>query len=211
MVPAGNEDVRSTAHLIASLRHVLHSELPIQIAYAGDHHLSPGNRSILRQAVRHGAESLDFLDLLGVFDDATLRLGDSKSAIKKFAVLASKFENVLLAEPETVFLQRPEVLFQQPLFTESGAFFFQGRHSLGQRVPLEQHRWWRIQITQANSASTASSEQEQDFILHGKSGVLLVNKSRVDVWMGLLHNCWQNTYDVRHEAATNLISAEPES
>lgn len=42
-----------------------------------------------------------------VFDDTTLKLKDGGWAIKLFAVLASRFEEVILLEADAIFTQRP--------------------------------------------------------------------------------------------------------
>lgn len=160
VIPTGNEDVRFAAHLIISLRDVLKSELPIQIAYAGDGHLSPESRQLLGKVTARGTQGLDFLDLLSIFDDSALRLQESKNAVRSFAVLASKFEKVILVDPDTVFLQKPEVLFEQPALHKSRAVLFRDQR-YPQRISAEYHQSWSAQVTHANSASNTSQNSAQ--------------------------------------------------
>lgn len=100
VIPVGVGQVRYAAHLIGNLRDVLGSQLPIQIAYAGGGDLPAKYRNALVSL----GENIETMDVFDVFDDTTLMLRESGWAIKPFAVLASKFEQVILMDADAVFM-----------------------------------------------------------------------------------------------------------
>ncbi len=124
VIPVGVGQVRYAAHLIGNLRHILGSQLPIQIVYAGEEDLPAKYRDVL---VSLGT-NIETMDILQVFDDTTLRLRESGWAIKPFAVLATKFEQVILMDADAVFMQKPEVILDEHSgYLSTGALFFHDR------------------------------------------------------------------------------------
>ena len=210
VIPTGDKTVRFAAHLIESLHSVLGSSLPIQIAYAGDADLSPKSRD--RLAKLGGAGSVEFLDITTVFIDSSLRFNEASGgwALKPFAALASRFEKVILLDADSVFFQKPEVLLQQSGFLKSGAFLFHDR-LLWQHGFPERHAWWREQIRRPSATLNKSRVWKEDFAEEGDSGVVVVDKSQVNVLIGLLHICWQNMYDVREEITYKMTYGDKES
>lgn len=210
VIPAGNNNVRFAAHLISSLRNVLNSELPIQIVYAGDGDLSAANRHFLSELVASSGQALDFLNILTVFDDSTLKLREGGWAIKPFAVLGSRFEKVILLDSDAVFLQKPEALLDHPGFQRSGALLFRDR-LLWQHAFSDRHQWWHSQIKRPSGELNTSLVWTQEYAEEGDSGVVVVDKSRTDVFMGLLHICWQNSNDVREEITYKITYGDKET
>lgn len=214
IIPTGDRNIRYAAHLVAQLRSVLGSSLPIQIVYAGDADLSPANRAQLA-AVPHGAgPALDFLDIYTVFDDSTLLFTSSASggwAVKAFAALGTSFEKVLVLDADAVFLQPPEVLLSHPSFTRSGALLFHDR-LLWQHAFPDRHAWWREEIRRPSPTLLSSSLAfTQDYGEECDSGVVALDKSRADVLFGLLHTCWQNTFDVRDDCTYAITYGDKET
>lgn len=225
VIPVGNHNVRYAAHLIRSLRNVLKSTLPIQIVYAGDDDLSAANRDFLAglpsdsfRTVRSITKStpndgtLEFIDILTIFDDSALKLKTGGWAIKPFAALGSTFEKVILLDADAVFVQKPEVLFEHPAFQRSGAFLFRDR-LLWQHAFQDRHTWWKTQIKRPSATLDSSLVWTQDYAEEGDSGVVVVDKSRTDagILVGLLHICWQNSYAVREEVTYKITYGDKES
>jgi hypothetical protein len=211
VIPTGDASVRFAAHLVGSLRAVLGSSLPIQIAYAGDGDLSPANRASLARLIETGPP-LEFVDITAVFEDSTLRFGERSGgwATKAFAALGSHFEKVILLDADAVFLQAPEALLRQPAFERTGAYLFHDR-LLWRHAFADRHAWWRDQIRRPSPALDKSLVWTQDYAEEGDSGVVVLDKGRVDVLMGLLHVCWQNTYAVREEVTYKITYGDKES
>ena len=210
VIPAGNNNVRFAGHLISSLRNVLDSRLPIQIVYAGDEDLSAPNRIFLAELVASTGQALDFLDILTVFDDSTLKLREGGWAIKPFAVLGSRFERVILLDSDAVFLQKPEALLDHTGFQHTGALLFRDR-LLWQHAFSDRHQWWHGQIKRPSGELNTSLVWTQEYAEEGDSGVVVVDKSRTDVFMGLLHVCWQNSYEVREEITYQITYGDKET
>lgn len=206
VIPTGKGTLRYAAHLIGSLKEILHSELPIQIVYAGDKDLPPHDRE--RMQSRFG--DVQFLDILTVVDDKTLKLAEGGWAIKAFAALYAPFEEVLLLDADCVFVQTPETLFLDPSYTSTGVLLFHDR-LLWQHAYPERHEWWRSQIHEPSVVLNKSLVWTEDYAEEGDSGVVVINRSRLDVLMSLLHVAWQNTYDVREEVTYKLTYGDKES
>ncbi|KAL6921470.1 hypothetical protein ACHAPO_004831 [Fusarium lateritium] len=207
-VGGGDESVRFASHLIVSLRQVLHSKLPIQIAYAGDEDLSPRDR--VRIQSLKGATDMEFLNVLSVFDDTTLKLQGSGWAIKPFALLASKFEQAILIDADAVFLQKPENLFNQEPYVNKGAYLFHDRLLWRFQFP-ERHTWWKDQIKEPSAELKKSQVWLERYSEECDSGVVVVDKSKISIFTGLLHVAWQNSLAVREEVTYKLGHGDKES
>ncbi|KAF5679831.1 alpha mannosyltransferase mnt3 [Fusarium heterosporum] len=207
-VGGGEDSVRFASHLIVSLRQVLKSKLPIQIAYAGDGDLPEESRKRI-QALK-GANDIEFLDVWSVFDDSTLKLNDGGWAIKVFALLASKFEQAILLDADAVFMQEPEQLFSQKPYVDKGAYLFHDR-LLWQYLFQGRHKWWADQIKDPSAEMEKSRVWMEEYAEECDSGVVVVDKSRISILVGLLHVAWQNTYDVRKEVTYRMGHGDKES
>lgn len=219
VIPVGNKNIRYAGHLLVSLLRVVGTELPIQIVYAGDDDLSRENRDFLATlagAAGHARQSsstssaLEFINILTIFDDSTLRLQEGGWAIKPFAVLGSSFEKVILMDADAVFLKSPDILLQQDAFHRSGALLFRDR-LLWQHSYQERHEWYHSQIKRPSATLLTSKVWTEEYAEEADSGVVVVDKSRTDVFMALLHICWQNSYDVREEVTYKLTYGDKET
>ncbi|KAJ3471766.1 hypothetical protein MRS44_001865 [Fusarium solani] len=182
VIPTGENTLRFACHLVASLSRVHKTALPIQIVYAGDDDLSPAGRKKIQEAA--GGLDVDMLDILTVFDDKMLKLAEGGWAIKPFAALASHFEKVILLDADAVFLQDPEQLLRQDRFQETGVLLFMTGCFGRECLPI---------------ATT------------GDSGIVVVDKTRLDVLIGLLHVGWQNSETVRNEVTYKITYGDKES
>ena len=209
VIPTSDKTLRYAAHLIGSLRSVLNSTLPIEVVYAGDDDLSPTNRNHLSSLAASGP-TITFLDILTIFDDTTLQLQTGGWAIKAFAALGSRFEKVILADADAVFLQPPEVLLHQEAFIHKGALLFHDR-LLWKHAFEGRHEWWRDQIRRPSDEMNASLVWTEDYAEEADSGLVVLDKSRHDTFMGLLHICWQNSYEVREETTYKITYGDKES
>lgn len=209
VVSAGGSDlqIRFAGHLISTVREVFGCSLPIEVAYAGDADLPKHRRDALLSLDK--TNNTSFLDVWSVFDDATLHLGKGW-AIKAFAALASRFEHVIVLDADAVFLQSPEVLFQQRAYVDNGAYLFHDR-LLWQHSFQDRHDWWKDQIKEPSPAMNKSLVWTQDYAEECDSGVVVLDKSRTEVLVGLLHIAWQNTYDVRQEVSYKITYGDKET
>ncbi|CZR57047.1 related to MNT3-alpha-1,3-mannosyltransferases responsible for adding the terminal mannose resi [Phialocephala subalpina] len=207
VIPVRPNNFRFSVHLILNLNSVLKSRLPIQIVYAGDDGLPSHRRRRLLEIDR----DIEFLDILTIFDNNIMGL-EGEWAIKPFAALASTFESVILIDADAVFLQKPEVLFEHTGFKETGAKFFHDR-LLFQHSYQGRHKWWKEQLGKQvpSEMLMKSLVWNEDYAEEADSGVVVLDKSRLPTFMGLLHVCWQNTKAVRESVTYKITYGDKES
>jgi alpha 1,3-mannosyltransferase len=209
VIPSGITTFRYACHLICSIRDVLHSTLPIQVVYAGDNDLPLP----FRQTLISLGHDIETLDILSVFNDTNLEFNRNSWAIKPFAILASKFQHVLLLDADAVFLQPPEtILDSHPGYQETGILLFHDRLLWKGNFP-DRHDWWRQQMKHRIPSDTLSKSlvYMEDYAEEGDSGVVAVDKGRLPVVLGLLHICWQNTRSVREKWTYRITYGDKES
>ncbi|KAH0561988.1 hypothetical protein GP486_003307 [Trichoglossum hirsutum] len=212
VIPVGKGNFRYACHLITNLRDVLRSNLPIQIAYAGDSDLP----SDYREAIVSLDSGIEPLDVKTVLDDSTTQLGGGGGggwAVKPFAVLASRFEQVILLDADDVFLQKPEAIFERHSgYKNTGTLLFHDR-LLWKDAFKERHRWWMEEMKhQPPSASLLQSlVYTENYAEEGDSGVVAIDKGRLPVLLGLLHICWQNSKSTRDKVTYTITYGDKES
>ena len=190
VISLGKKDFRYACHLIANVRNVLRSGLPIQIAYAGDSDLPLAYREKLISL----GNNIETLDLLKLVDDATLDLAHGTFGTKPLAMLVSSFEEVILLDADAVFVQTPEVLFKSSGYKQTGTYFFHDR-LLNKGIFKERHDWWEKEMRHNPPSATLlkSLVYTEKYSAEQDSGVVVIDKSRTPVLLALLHICWQNS------------------
>ncbi|KAK1594594.1 mannosyltransferase putative-domain-containing protein [Colletotrichum navitas] len=211
VIPVGRSTLRLACHLVASLTRVHRTTLPIQIAYAGDEDLPMEDRNTIIKAAAVGDNGhVEFLDVLTVFNDTTLRLMEDGWAIKPFAALGSRYEEVILLDADVVLLQPPEKLLQQQAYQRNGALLFHDRLLWKDQFP-ERDLWYHETFKHPSGEMQKSLMWTEKYAEEGDSGVVVLNKGRLDVLMGLLHICWQNTYEVRNAWTYRITYGDKET
>ncbi|KAF9772892.1 hypothetical protein IL306_009383 [Fusarium sp. DS 682] len=208
VIPTGDKTLRFACHLIAALTRVHKTTLPIQVVYAGDDDLSTAGRKKIQEAAN--GVKIEMLDILTVFDDSTLKLADGGWAIKPFAALASRFEQVILLDADAVFFQDPRQLLRQDRFKETGVLLFHDR-LLWKNGFKDRQDWWHDQIKHPSPETEKSLVWTERYSEEGDSGIVVVDKSRLDVLLGLLHIGWQNSERVRNEVTYKITYGDKES
>ncbi len=208
VIPTGSKTFRFACHLVAAIRTVLRSNLPIQIVHAGDGDLPRDQREAL--ASLSTEHRIEFLDVQDVFDDELLHLAEGGWAIKAFAALASTFAETIVLDADAVLLQPPEVLFTQQAYSDAGALLFHDR-LLWQHGFQDRHQWWHRQIADPSPALNKSRVWTEEYAEEADSGVVVVDKRRLDILLGLLHVAWQNTKSVRDDVTYKMTYGDKES
>ena len=184
------------AHLISTLRNVLGSTLPIQIAYAGDDDLPPAKRNAL---ISLGPD-IEALDLLEYFGTGGAGLEDAHWGQKPFALLASRFERAILVDADVIFLQKPDDVFStEPGLVATGTLFW---HDRAIRCSFKPVREWLQSVLgyREPSAMLKRSMLWKDDVWHQQeSGVVCVDKARIKVFMSVVFAAWMNSGSVRDD------------
>lgn len=203
----GQKDFRYACHLITGIRNILGSTLPIQVAYAGNDDLPREYREKLTSL----GKDIETLDLLSSINDMTLDLAHGTFATKPIAMLASQFEQVMLVDADAVFLQPPEALFESRGYKDTGTYFFHDRLLYQNGFP-ERLDWWRshLKYNPPSPSLLKLKSYTQNYSAEQDSGVVVFDKGRTPVLLGLLHTCWQNSADSREYMKT-MIHGDKES
>ncbi|KAF2153467.1 glycosyltransferase family 71 protein [Myriangium duriaei CBS 260.36] len=211
VISLGSKDVHLAAHLIANLRTVLHSELPIEIAYAGDEDLTTAERQKLASI----APNVKFLDLLHIFPRARDDLVNGGWATKPFALLAASHARTILVDADTIFLQKPDAIFEEQIGVEdTGALFFHDRVVATGETKRQQ--FIMDQLAAVNSTSSVYLDLNS-FFWRGKSrqeadsGLVAVDKSRPALFMGVIFACWLNTKSIREQVTYKRYHGDKET
>ncbi|KAL2203443.1 hypothetical protein CC79DRAFT_1277918 [Sarocladium strictum] len=206
VVPTGKGTMRWAAHLISALQDVLGTRLPILVVYAGEQDFPADDRGDFQSRF----VDVDFMDILLQVDDSTLKLGDGGWAIKAFAALYAPYQEIILLDADCVFVQSPEVLFDDTSYVQTGALLFHDR-LLWQHARQDRLDWWRSQVEDPSPALKKSLCWTEGWSEEEDSGVVVLNKSRLDVLMGLLHTSWQNSKAVRDEVTYRMSYGDKET
>ncbi|KAL8779714.1 MAG: hypothetical protein Q9213_006803 [Squamulea squamosa] len=195
VIPTGQNTFRYACHLISNLRDVLGSKLPIEIVYAGNSDLPSSHRDFISGL----GSDIATVDVLQVFNNTPLDLQHGGWAIKTFAALGSQYEQVLVLDADAILLQTPEtILDRHKGYRSTGALLFHDR-LLWQGAFKERHKWWEEQLEHhtPSKALVKSRVYNEGYAEECDSGLVVLDKSRLPVLLGLLHACWQNTKEVR--------------
>ncbi|KAI9358461.1 mannosyltransferase putative-domain-containing protein [Pilaira anomala] len=197
----GNDQFKFAISSIRAIREVLGCNLPIEIFFVRDDDLSMAKRSYL---------ATEFSDI------RLMKLEDSISkyytrfggwAMKPFAILASKFTEVIMMDADVFFFQDPSLLLNDAGYKKTGSLFFYDRTLLPnwEKGPdwlrsflptmsslVNETRWFR---------GTSSHEQE--------SGVVVMNKKKS--LLGLLSTCKLNALVERDEVVYKHVYGDKET
>lgn len=209
VIPTGKGSFRFACQLVSNLRDVLRSKLPIRIAYAGD-----GDLPIeFREFITKLAADVETLDVLKTVNDDSLELANDGWAIKPFVLLTSTFEQSMLLDADAVLLQAPEVIFDNHSgYLETGTLLFHDR-LLWQGAFKERHQWWEKELEHhtPSPALAKSLVYNEGYAEECDSGMVVMDKSRLQTFLGLLHVCWQNTLSVRKAFTYTMGYGDKES
>ncbi|KAG8986231.1 hypothetical protein FRB90_004145, partial [Tulasnella sp. 427] len=208
VIPCGNDQFQMAIHIISTLKHVHKTPLPIHVVYA-----SPGDLDIpKRAAFRSISPDVEAVDILHFFDEEEVGLENGGWAIKVFAILSAPFKEVIILDADAIFLQKPEVLFEFPGYKETGTLYFRDREIFPGEGDV--HRWWKRQMEGRTPSEemmkskfwlTAGSREEME------SGVVVYDKTRRDVLMGIIMTGWMNTRSVRDQVTYKVTHGDKES
>lgn len=198
VVCVGSKTTLLAAHLIRTLRNVLGSTLPIQIAYAGDGDLSKKDQKALLSL----SSDLELLNLLDHFDESVTGLQEGKYAMKPFAVVASRFQKTILVDADVIFLQKPETILDMHAGLETtGSLFY---HDRAYKMEGKSRADWVRQLLHGRPPSPSLENSmfwKEDLWQEMESGVVAFDKAHPRILMALLFSAWMNTKAVR-EAET---------
>jgi hypothetical protein len=211
VMSVGDGNVRFAMHFLDNLRTHLNSRLPVEIFYYGDEDLSVEWRKLL-EARYHNVRCID-LEKEQLFDSEIVQLRGQGWALKPFAMVASSFSEVLLADADAVFLEKPDVLFEVSGYKETGTLFFHDRDHWREYASEITHGFIGNQLGLRPPSSRLSHSKfwQKKGIYEQESGVVLANKNNPEVFVGLLFAAWQNTGQIRDQTTYRVFWGDKES
>jgi len=115
--------------LLHMLRNALGCTLPVQIWHLGAAELSPAMRGLLE------AQCAEIIDAATLLEHYPARINNGW-ALKPYAVMHSRFAEVLSLDADAVPLTSPEAVFDWPEYTKTGAFFWPDRVDVALANPV---------------------------------------------------------------------------
>lgn len=194
VLTAGQGNMVLAAQTIRTLRNVVNTTLPIQVAYAGDDDL-PAHK---RRQMKALDPKLELINILDYYDENVAGLRSGGYAMKPFAALASSFEKVIIVDADTVFMQRPDEWFEEHAgLKQTGTLFFHDRAYGGRKTT----DWVKDLLKESGrkpSATLNSSMYWQEELEHQQeSGVVYFNKAIPSAFMSLIFTTYMNSQHVR--------------
>jgi len=126
--------------------------------------------------------------------------------------LASPFKEVIICDADAIFFQDPEVMFDMSVYKESGTIYFRDREIFPGEGDV--HKWWRdIMEHRTPSKEMLKSRFYTDMASREEmeSGVIVYDKRKRDVMLGLLMVGWLNTRPVRDAITYQITYGDKES
>lgn len=197
------------AKLISYLRNVHASTLPIEIVYLSNDDLSPPKRNFLSRL----GPDISFIDLFPIFEQQ--KAGIFSYAVKPFAMLASKFERVILLDADVVMFESLDAIFEDyPGLSETGILTFHDRYYL--QGDTRRHEWLQMQVEAAGRPPSENLARKSLFTRRyateeADSAIVVMDKSRVEVYLTLMFTCWMNSQPVRDALTWGLWWGDKET
>ena len=202
VLTAGKGNMVLAAHAIRTLRRVVNSTLPIQVAYAGDDDLP----IVKRQEMRSLDPNLELINILQCYDEDVAGLRFGGYAMKPFAALASSFERVIIIDADTIFMQRPDEWFEEHAgLRQTGTLFFHDRAYRGRKTTDWVKDLLKESGTKPSAMLNSSVYWQQELEHQQESGVVYFNKAVPGAFMSLLFTTYMNLQHVRAQLYGHVV------
>jgi hypothetical protein len=196
VLAVGKDQVHLGLFLVRSIRFVHKSKLPIEVWHIGEDDLPGWVRGYLASypdvAVR---------DITKVFDMGVLGLKGWD--VKPFAMLASRFREVMFMDADAVFLESPDSLFEHPSYVRTGSLFYHDRMTM--MGGDDRHvNFVKSFVPEPYSETLKSNWMFEKKTVHvQESGVVLVDK--VKHFRGFLGTAKMNEIDARDKITYHIV------
>ncbi|UZJ57608.1 hypothetical protein CBS101457_006928 [Exobasidium rhododendri] len=196
---------------IATVRNVHGCNYPIELYYYGEDDLPQEMRTYVTTTFRN-VRTID-LEKGGLFDKDLTRLDKQGFALKAFALIATNLTEVILADADAVFLSRPQDFFNVEGYKRTGTLFFHDRDHLRQGPDHIIHEFLADQFqTRGPSERLAKSHfWTKKGIFEQESGIVVVDKSRMEIFSALLFAAWQNSGEIRDQTTYRVFWGDKET
>ena len=186
---------------IDTLRNLIKTRLPIEVFYYGSDDLSEREQQILLSYPNVYISNIE-----DYFNTDVIQC--KKRSIKPYAMLASRFMEVILIDADAMFIRDPVELFQSDGYEETGTFFFRDRTFKG--TSSNDSLQWFKEWAKDPLPETRSSRFWNGITVHEMdSSTVVINKEKA--LLGLLAACKLNELEVRENMVYRHIDNEKET
>ncbi|KAJ1558208.1 hypothetical protein HK096_002968, partial [Nowakowskiella sp. JEL0078] len=200
VVSVGSWHFPFALHSILTLRVLLNVTLPIEVFYLDDSDLDKEMISTFERI-----PNVTVIDVGKVFN---LKNEDVRGWHQKpFAMLASRFNEMIFIDADTLFLETPEKLFSFEGYKKTGTVFFHDRTTTegGRSGPFFWFERWMNDLSEVGRTTRYHNHKT---VHEMESGVVVFDKKRA--YLQLLGACWMNTKRNR-DSASHQIHGDKET
>jgi len=196
----GSFHFRFARSTVDSLRNVIKTDLPIEIFYNGESDLSLAHRKQLEEYDR-----VFCTDITQYFDNDILFINGW--AIKPFALLASRFEEVILIDADSAYIRDPALWFEDEGYKETGTLLFKDRtlYPGPHRGSEWLHSWMKEPGEYAKNSRFYNELSSHEL----ESSTVVVNKNKR--LLGLLLTCKFNERKIRDRVVYQNVFGDKET
>ncbi|KAG4095504.1 mannosyltransferase putative-domain-containing protein [Neocallimastix lanati (nom. inval.)] len=187
---------------IDTFRYVLNITTPIEIFYNGESDLTKENRELLKQYT-----NVYISDISQYFDNKIVDI--SHWAIKPFAILASRFEEVILMDADAFYINNPLKLFDDYKYKKLGSLFFKDRTLKYRKHRKSRPKWLKSFIINPLPETKKSRIWNKKSTDELESSTVVIHKTKA--LLGLLNICKLNEKILRDKIIYKKVHGDKET
>lgn len=197
----GNNQFKHAASAIRAIREVFRSNLPIEVFFIREKDLDIAKQRYLISEF----DNLTLMKLEDYVGEYYTKFGGW--AMKPFAMLASKFSEVLMMDADVFFLQDPGLLFEDEGYKATGSLFYYDRTLFANKTKGPD---WMRSFLPTMSSFVPKSRWFRGVSAHEQeSGVVVMDKTKA--LLGLLSTCKMNGATERNELVYKRVYGDKET
>jgi len=200
VVCTGDYHFKYTRSTIDILRNIINCTLPIEVFYNGYNDLSRENQDILRKF-----DNVYVNDISKYYNNDIVNA--TGWAIKPYAILASRFEEVILIDADVIYIRDPVELFEEKGYLDRGTLFFRDRSLLlGENNGT---RWLKQWMSDPLPETKELRFWKEESYHEMESSTVVMHKTKT--LLGLLNTCKLNEYRYRQDVVYKMVYGDKET
>jgi len=200
VICTGSYHYRFAKSTVDTLRNIIKTNLPIEIMYVGESDLSEAHRKDLESY-----KMVTCTDVTKFFNNDIIFI--SGWAVKPFAILASRFKEVILMDADAMYIHDPALWFEDEGYKKTGALFFKDRtlypgpHGGSEWL----HQWMKDPSDYAKNSRFYNELSSHEM----ESSTVVIDKSRR--LLGVLQTCKFNERRIRDRVVYQKVFGDKET